>query len=55
MIQAQQSPLGLPAVAETSTTITNHDPNFKKYKEQIELHFNQETRSKKRIHELEQK
>ena len=35
--------------------MNHHDPAFTKYKEQIEAHFNQETRSKKRIHELEQK
>lgn len=31
------------------------DPKFEKFKQEIEEHFTQETRSKKRIHELEQK
>lgn len=55
MIQAQSSPHGLPTVNERTSSVNHHDPAFTKYKEQIEAHFNQETRSKKRIHELEQK
>ena len=31
------------------------DARFEKFKKDIEEHFKQETRSKKRIHELEQK
>ena len=55
MMQVQSSPHGLPTVGDRTSTVNHHDPAFTKYNEQIEAHFNQETRSKKRIHELEQK
>ena len=48
---------GMPALPQVnkSTKATNNDPLFEKFKKEIDEHFNQETRSKKRIHELEQK
>ena len=54
------SPSRMPALTQNQSPSTksadyNNDPHFVKYKREIDDHFTQETRSKKRIHELEQK
>ena len=51
MLQAQS----IPALHQTPSAAAAVDPVFTKWKTAVETHFNGETRSKKRIHELEQK
>ena len=50
----------MPTIPQNKTTKANalqplNDPLYDRFKKEIDHHFNQETRSKKRIHELEQK
>lgn len=42
-------------VGAQSAKSASEDPKFEQFRLELEEHFNQETRSKKRIHELEQK
>ena len=49
----------MPAISHSATKAGGggppSDPRYEQFKRDINKHFNEETRSKKRIHELEQK